>query len=93
MKRILTVVGARPQFIKAAPVSASLAAAGIKERIVHTGQHYDVNMSGKFFSELGLPEPHYNLEVGSGPHGAQTGRMMSALDPIMRQEEIGRAHV
>jgi UDP-GlcNAc3NAcA epimerase len=84
--RITTVVGARPQFIKAAAVSRAIGGCngahdgGIAERIVHTGQHYDENMSKVFFDELGIPRPAVNLEVGSGPHGLQTGRMLEALE-------------
>ena len=79
--KILTVIGARPQFIKAQPISAALQAAGVDEFVVHTGQHYDEPMSGQFFSELGLRAPAVNLGIGSGPHGAQTGRMLAAIEP------------
>jgi UDP-N-acetylglucosamine 2-epimerase len=78
--RITTVVGARPQFIKAWPVSRALAAAGHEESLIHTGQHYDDRMSRVFFDELGLPRPERNLEIGSGGHGEQTGRMLMALE-------------
>lgn len=81
---IVTVVGARPQFIKAAVVSHALKEAGIAERIVHTGQHYDPGMSDVFFSELGIPAPDTNLEVGSGSHGAQTGAMMIKLEAYLQ---------
>ena len=80
---LVTVVGARPQFIKAAVVSHALIKAGIKERIVHTGQHYDPGMSDVFFSELGIPAPAINLNVGSGGHGAQTGKMMVELETYL----------
>jgi UDP-GlcNAc3NAcA epimerase len=83
MVRILSVVGARPQFIKAAPVSQALIAAGIKEFLVHTGQHYDREMSDVFFEELGIRTPDANLNIGSGSHGAQTGAMLSALEKTM----------
>ena len=73
---ILTIVGARPQFIKAAPVSSALAARGIREAIVHTGQHFDATMSDVFFAELEIAAPAYNLEVDSLGHGAMTGRMI-----------------
>lgn len=86
MPKVLTVVGARPQFIKAAPVSRALREAGLDEILVHTGQHYDEAMSDRFFRELGLAAPAYNLEVGSGPHGAQTGAMLAALEPVVQQE-------
>ncbi|MBK9137221.1 MAG: UDP-N-acetylglucosamine 2-epimerase (non-hydrolyzing) [Verrucomicrobia bacterium] len=81
--RILTVVGARPQFIKAAPVSAALHQAGISEYLVHTGQHYDREMSEVFFEELDIRPPDLNLGIGSGTHGAQTGAMLSALEQAM----------
>jgi UDP-N-acetylglucosamine 2-epimerase len=77
--RITTILGARPQFIKAAPVSRALRRV-CDERLVHTGQHYDAQMSAIFFAELGLPAPDVELHVGSASHGAQTGRMLEALD-------------
>ncbi len=80
---ILTVVGARPQFIKAAVVSHALAAAGVREILVHTGQHYDADMSDVFFGELGIPAPAHNLEVGSGSHARQTGAMMTGLEELI----------
>lgn len=81
MLRVLTVVGARPQFIKAAAVSrAFLADGSVEEDIVHTGQHYDDAMSDAFFRELGIPTPAVNLEIGSGSHGAQTGRMLERIE-------------
>ncbi len=87
--KIATVIGARPQFIKAAPVSRALRAAlgsEITEILIHTGQHYDTNMSQIFFDELGLAEPDYNLGIGSGSHAQQTGQMLSALDAVLVQE-------
>lgn len=81
--KILTVVGARPQFIKAWPTSTALREAAIEEIVVHTGQHYDERMSGLFFTELGLREPAVNLGIGSGTHGAQTGRMIEALEQVI----------
>jgi UDP-GlcNAc3NAcA epimerase len=81
--KVLTVIGARPQFIKAGPVSDAFRKLGISETVVHTGQHYDRSMSQIFFDELGLEPPQINLNVGSGSHGAQTGAMLSALDPIL----------
>lgn len=80
--QILTIVGARPQFIKAAPVSRALRARH-NEYLVHTGQHYDDNMSRLFFDELGIPAPDVNLEIGSGPHAEQTGKMMIALEKLI----------
>jgi UDP-GlcNAc3NAcA epimerase len=82
---IVTVVGARPQFIKAAVVSHAFQKAGFQERIVHTGQHYDPGMSDIFFSELGIPSPEINLDVGSGSHGAQTGAMMIKLEKYLEK--------
>ncbi|MCL6442254.1 MAG: UDP-N-acetylglucosamine 2-epimerase (non-hydrolyzing) [Alicyclobacillus sp.] len=82
--KILTVVGARPQFIKASVVSRLLRKrSGIEERIVHTGQHYHNNMSAVFFDELGIPKPEYNLHIGSGNHGAQTGAMLQAIEEVL----------
>lgn len=85
--KILTVVGARPQFVKAAVVSRALAqTAGLREVLVHTGQHYDDAMSDRFFRDLGIPAPAHHLGVGSGSHGAQTGRMLEKLDAVMQAE-------
>jgi UDP-GlcNAc3NAcA epimerase len=88
--KIITVVGARPQFIKAASVSRAVAAhnaAGgrplVSERIVHTGQHYDDKMSQVFFDELHIPAPAVNLGVGSGPHGRQTGAMLEQIETVL----------
>lgn len=86
MTKILTVVGARPQFIKAAEVSRAFHSAGIAEFILHTGQHYDQNMSDVFFEELGIAPPAHHLGVGSGPHGAQTGRMLEGIEAILLAE-------
>ncbi len=83
MIRVMSIVGARPQFIKAAPVSVALKAAGIDESIIHTGQHYDAAMSEIFFAELGIPSPAVNLGVGSGSHGRQTAEMLAALEALM----------
>jgi len=73
---VLSVVGARPQFIKAAPVSKALREAGHHEFLLHTGQHYDHGMSQVFFDEMGIPEPDTNLGIGSGSHGWQNGQML-----------------
>src|SRR5262245_58469869 len=87
-KTILTVVGARPQFIKAAPVSHALADhGGFREILVHTGQHFDASMSDVFFEELDIPKPDYNLEVNSLGHGAMTGRMLEKLEVAMLAEK------
>lgn len=84
--RIVSVIGARPQFIKAAAVSRALRASGIREVLVHTGQHYDESMSSVFFAELEIPEPEHNLGVRSGTHGAQTGRMLEGIEAILLAE-------
>jgi UDP-GlcNAc3NAcA epimerase len=82
--RLVTVVGTRPQLIKAAAVSRVLARSEwLSEEILHTGQHYDAALSEAFFGELGLPPPARNLGVGSGPHGAQTGRMLEAIESCL----------
>ncbi len=85
--KVAAIVGARPQFVKAGPVSQAFAAAGHREILIHTGQHYDANMSQVFFSELGLPEPAVNLEVGSGPQGWQTGLMLMRLEEVFQAEQ------
>lgn len=84
--KIVTILGARPQFIKAWATSRALLAAGFDEIVVHTGQHYDENLSGRFFTELDLPKPHHHLGVGSGPHGRQTGRMLEAIETVLLAE-------
>lgn len=78
--KVLSVVGARPQFVKLGPVHAALTAAGHQHVIVHTGQHYDHGMSDVFFDDLRIPAPNENLAVGSGPHGQQTGQMLERLE-------------
>ena len=86
MKHILTIVGARPQFIKAAAISHAirdLYADSIVEDLLNTGQHYDDNMSTRFFDELDLPHPRYNLGVGSGSHGAQTALMLKGIEEVL----------
>ena len=81
---IMTIVGARPQFVKAAVVSRALRARGLnKEVIVHTGQHFDDNMSGAFFRDLDIPPPEHNLAIHGGPHGQMTGRMLEGLEQLM----------
>ncbi|WP_428954325.1 non-hydrolyzing UDP-N-acetylglucosamine 2-epimerase [Streptomyces sp. cg35] len=81
--KVLSVVGARPQFVKLAPVAAELTASGHEHVIVHTGQHYDAELSDVFFTGLGIPAPDVHLGIGSGSHGAQTGAALTALDPVL----------
>jgi UDP-N-acetylglucosamine 2-epimerase len=83
--KVVTVVGARPQFIKAAPVSRALRDAGHTEFLVHTGQHYDQQMSSVFFEEMQIPAPDINLGVGSGSHAQQTGQMLVKIEEVMLQ--------
>jgi UDP-GlcNAc3NAcA epimerase len=83
--RFASIVGARPQFIKLAPVSVALRK-WHEEIIIHTGQHYDYAMSAQFFDELAIATPDYHLEVGSGSHGAQTGRMLEAVERVLMKE-------
>ncbi|MBL7816366.1 MAG: UDP-N-acetylglucosamine 2-epimerase (non-hydrolyzing) [Saprospiraceae bacterium] len=86
--KILSVVGARPQFIKAAPLSKAIAASdNLTEVLVHTGQHYDYALSQQFFDELGLPTPQYNLEIGSGRHAYQMGQILIKLDAVLEKEK------
>lgn len=86
--KILTIVGARPQFVKAATISRAVAVAeGVEEVILHTGQHFDANMSEVFFKEMDIPEPRYNLDIHSFGHGAMTGRMLEAIEGIILDEQ------
>jgi UDP-GlcNAc3NAcA epimerase len=85
--KLVTILGARPQFIKAAPVSKALKQAGHREFLLHTGQHYDYNMSQVFFDELQLPQPDVNLGIGSGSHGEQTARMLIGIEQLLIQEK------
>ncbi len=88
MKKIVTVLGARPQFIKASVVSHAMARTpGLTEVLVHTGQHFDANMSEVFFSELGMKKPDYFLDIHGGTHGAMTGRMLEAVEQVLLQEK------
>jgi len=84
--KIVTIVGARPQFIKAAPVGWAFREAGHTEFLLHTGQHYDENMSRVFFEELGIKSPDINLGVGSGSHGEQTGKMLHGIEEVLLVE-------
>lgn len=87
--KILTVVGARPQFIKAAAISRviqDLAGQGVSEVMIHTGQHYDEKMSRVFFDELEIPEPKYNLGIAAGTHGEMTGRMLAGIEKVLLDE-------
>jgi UDP-GlcNAc3NAcA epimerase len=83
--RFASIVGARPQFIKLAPVSRALRQSH-EERIIHTGQHYDAALSDQFFDELAIPTPDYHLGIGSASHGTQTGRMLEAIEEVLVKE-------
>ncbi len=85
--RIISIVGARPQFIKMAVVCRAAAEWEVSHGIIHTGQHYDPEMSDVFFKELDIPSPDYHLGVGSGSHGAQTGEMIKKLEPVLMKEQ------
>jgi UDP-N-acetylglucosamine 2-epimerase (non-hydrolysing) len=83
--QILHVVGARPNFMKVAPIMRAIDRLGLEQSLVHTGQHYDDALSDQFFSDLEIPRPNLNLGVGSGSHGVQTGRMLIALEPVLKR--------
>ncbi|QHW01370.1 non-hydrolyzing UDP-N-acetylglucosamine 2-epimerase [Spirosoma endbachense] len=90
MVKLLTIIGARPQIIKASALSRAIRqqfADQVAEVLVHTGQHYDENMSAVFFEELEIPQPHYNLQVGSGSHGQQTAKMIMGIEEILDKEK------
>src|SRR4029077_9834498 len=89
-KTIVSVVGARPNFLKVAPLHRQFARIPlqIKSILVHTGQNYDFSMSESFFQDLELPQPHYRLGVGSGTHSAQTGRIMRRFEKVIRNERV-----
>jgi UDP-GlcNAc3NAcA epimerase len=92
--KILTIIGARPQFIKASVVSQAIESeARLQEVIVHTGQHFDANMSDIFFGQLGMTRPHHELDINRGGHGEMTGRMLAAIDRIILAEEPDRVLV
>lgn len=90
MKKLLTIIGARPQIIKAAALNRAIQSKfsnELTEVLVHTGQHYDHGMSQVFFEEMGIPKPDYNLGIGSGSHGQQTGRMLDAIEQVIIKEK------
>ncbi|UJF25310.1 UDP-N-acetylglucosamine 2-epimerase (non-hydrolyzing) [Suttonella sp. R2A3] len=88
MKKILTIIGARPQFIKASVVSRAIQETDeLTEVLVHTGQHFDANMSDVFFNQLGIPRPHYQLDIHGGSHGDMTGRMLIEIEKVLLKEK------
>jgi UDP-GlcNAc3NAcA epimerase len=91
--KVVTILGARPQFVKAATVSRELKKVGVHEVIVHTGQHFDANMSQVFFDEMEIPQPDYNLEISGLNHGAMTGRMLEKIEEVLINEKPAYALV
>lgn len=87
MQKIITIVGARPQFVKAATLSRQFGMLGIEEKIIHTGQHFDANMSDVFFSEMEIPKPAYHLDIHGLTHGTMTGRMLEGIEEILLKEK------
>ena len=87
MPKILTIVGARPQFVKAAALSRAVKKSGLKEILVHTGQHFDENMAEIFFRQMEIPQPDYNLGINSLSHGAMTGRMLEEIEKVIIVEK------
>jgi len=85
--KIITIVGARPQFVKAAVISRAFRAAGVEEKIIHTGQHFDHGMSEVFFDEMEIPKPHFNLGINSMGHGGMTGAMLAGIEEILLVEK------
>ena len=87
--KICSIVGARPQFIKSSPFSAKVAESKcLEEIIIHTGQHYDKNMSEVFFDEMGIPKPKYKLNINNLSHGAMTGKMIEQIEQILIKESL-----
>ncbi len=84
--KVVSIVGARPQFVKLGPIARAFRDRGFEHKIVHTGQHYDPLLSDVFFKDLGIGKPDYHLGVGSGSHGAQTGQMLAAIEPVLETE-------
>lgn len=87
MHKIITIVGARPQFVKAATLSRQFIKYGVNEKILHTGQHFDNNMSKVFFEEMEIPEPSFHLDIHGLSHGAMTGRMLEGIEKILIEEK------
>ena len=87
--KVITIVGARPQFVKAAVVSRAFSGLNglVKEKIIHTGQHFDKNMSDIFFEDMEIPRPDYNLGVGGGSHGENTGQMLQKIEEVLENYE------
>ncbi|MFG1652361.1 non-hydrolyzing UDP-N-acetylglucosamine 2-epimerase [Micromonospora sp. NPDC049275] len=85
--KVVSVVGARPQLVKLAPIAAAFAGTGHEHVIVHTGQHYDADLSDVFFTGLGIPDPDVHLGIGSGSHGLQTGGVLAAIDPVLAEQQ------
>ena len=85
--RVLNIVGARPNFMKMAPIVAEMKRRGVQQVLVHTGQHYDEAMSASFFRDLGMPKPDINLEIGSGSHAQQTARIMLAFEAVVLEQK------
>lgn len=92
--KVVTIIGARPQFIKASVVSMAISESeNIEEILIHTGQHFDENMSNIFFNQLGIPRPHYQLDINGGSHGEMTGKMLIEIEKILLQEKPDRVIV
>src|SRR5690554_1102930 len=94
MKKILTIIGARPQFIKASVVSRAIQQTdGIEEIMLHTGQHFDANMSDVFFNQLGIPQPDIQLDIHGGSHGEMSGRMLAEIEQAIIAHQPDRVLV